>query len=253
LSTKTSSSRVQSVERALGILSGFTQPGQRSSVAEIGRRLGVHKSTSSRLVATLVAAGYLERTDGERVGLGGEFVRLGRLALSSRSLADVAAPEMEALADAAGETVTLAVADGGETLTVAQRAGTYAVGLQSWLGQRTALHATSDGKVLLAFGAAALRDGELEARTPDTITDRAVLAAELERARERGWATAEGDFELGLHGVAAPVRTSDSVCHAALCICGPAYRVRPADFPALGEQCASAAARIAALLDLQPA
>ena len=245
--------RIQSAERALRILRAFTEAGQQASVAEIGRQLGVHKSTASRLVATLVAAGFLERAGAtDHVGLGPELVRLGRLAMSSRSLPDVAAPEMDALAAAVGETVTLSVADTGETLTIAQSAGTHAVGLQSWLGRRSPLHATSDGKVLLAFGAARLPGGPLEARTPDTIVDRGVLAVELERARDRGWASAEGDFELGLNGVAAPIRTADGTCRAVLCVSGPAYRIRAADLPALGDQCASAAARIAARLDLQP-
>jgi DNA-binding IclR family transcriptional regulator len=126
------------------------------------------------------------------------------------------------------------------------------VRLQSWLGQRTPLHATSDGKVLLAFGAAQLPAGPLAARTPDTITARDALAADLQRVRTRGWATAEGDFELGLNGVAAPVRTADGTCRAALCLCGPSYRVRPDDLAALGQRCVAAAARLAALLDLQP-
>jgi DNA-binding IclR family transcriptional regulator len=238
----------------LRILRDFTQPGQRASVAEIGRQLGVHKSTSSRLVATLVAGGFLERAGGaEHVGLGPELVRLGRLSLSSRSLPDLASPEMGALARESGETVTLSVADAGETLTIAQSAGTHAVGLQSWLGRRSPLHATSDGKSLLAFGAVELPDGPLEARTPDTITDRTDLAIQLECARENGWASAEGDFELGLNGVAAPILTADGSCRAVLCVSGPAYRVRATDLPELGARCAAAAARIAALLDLEPA
>ena len=249
--TPANGARIQSAERVLRILSGFAHAGQQASVAEIGRQLGVHKSTASRLCATLVAAGFLERAGkSEHLSLGPELVRLGRLAMRGRSLPDLAAPEMQALARGAGETVTLAVADAGETLTIAQTAGTHAVGLQSWLGRRSPLHATSDGKVLLAFGAAQLPDGPLEARTPDTIVDRTALAAELERVRERGWGSAEGDFELGLHGVAAPIVTADGSCRAVLCVSGPAYRVRPADMPDLGARCAEAATRIAARLDL---
>lgn len=253
MSRISSSTGLQSVERALWIVSAFTEPGQRAGVAEIARRLGVHKSTSSRLVATLVSAGFLERTGDDRVGLGPELVRLGRLAVSSRSLEDVAGPELRTLAEATGETITLSVAEAGEAHTIAQHAGTHAVRLQSWLGQRTPLHATSDGKVLLAFGAAELPAGPLAARTPDTVTDRRALAAELDEIRARGWATAQGDFELGLNGVAAPVRTADGACRAALCLCGPSYRIRPEDLPALGERCVTAAARVASLLDLHPA
>lgn len=244
---------VRSADRALAILGAFSAPGQQKAVGEIGRELGVHKSTASRLVATLVAAGFLERSGvGERVTLGPELVRLGRLAVSSRALPDLAAPDMDALAASAGETVTLSVADDGRTLTIAQRAGSHAVGLQNWVGKRSPLHATSDGKVLLAFGAADLPGGALEPRTPETIIDRGVLAAALDAIRERGWAGAEGEFELGLNGVAVPILAADGACRAALCVSGPAYRVRATDFDAIGERCIAAAGRIAALLDLDP-
>jgi DNA-binding IclR family transcriptional regulator len=245
--------RIQSVERALRILHAFDAPGQRLTVAELARRLDVHKSTASRLAATLVAAGFLERGgDGDQLALGPELVRLGRLAVSGRSLPDVARPVMDELAAQLGETVTLSVPEGHEALTVAQSEGTFAVGLQGWLGRRAPLHATSDGKVLLAFGAATVPDGKLEARTPDTITDRSALDAELASVRERGWGSSRGDFELGLNGVAAPVLSPDGACRAALCVSGPAYRVRARDLSSLGQRCTAAAARIAALLDLAP-
>ncbi|MDO8212048.1 IclR family transcriptional regulator [Conexibacter sp. CPCC 206217] len=246
------SGKVQSVERALTVLRAFTEPGQRLSLAELAGRLDVHKSTASRLAMTLVSAGFLERGDDERLTLGPELVRLGRLAVSGRSLPEIARPVMDELAAQTGEAVTLSVPDAGEALTIAQSEGTFAVGLQSWLGKHAPLHATSDGKVLLAFGAAALPAGELVARTPDTITDRAALAAELARVRERGWGSSRGDFELGLNGAAAPILAPDGSCRGALCVSGPAYRVQTDDLAALGARCAAAAARIASLLDLAP-
>lgn len=245
--------RIQSVERALRILRAFTEPAQRLTVAELARRLDVHKSTASRLAATLVAAGFLERGgESDPLVLGPELVRLGRLAVSGRSLPEIARPVMDELAAQLGETVTLSIPDGGQGLTIGQSEGTYAVGLQNWLGKHAPLHATSDGKVLLAFGAAALPDGELARRTPDTIVDRAALDAELAQVRERGWGSSEGDFELGLNGVAAPILAPDGGCRAALCISGPAYRVSAGDLATLAARVAAAAARVAALLDLAP-
>ncbi|MDO8186547.1 IclR family transcriptional regulator [Conexibacter sp. JD483] len=245
--------RIQSVERALRILRAFTEPGQRLTVAELARRLDVHKSTASRLAATLVSAGFLERGgENDPLVLGPQLVRLGRLAVSGRSLPEIARPVMDELAAQLGETVTLSVPDAGQALTIGQSEGTFAVGLQNWLGKRAPLHATSDGKVLLAFGAATLPAGELSARTPDTIVDRAALDAELAQLRERGWGSSRGDFELGLNGVAAPILLPDGTCRAALCLSGPAYRVRSDDLAALAARVAFAARRIAALLDLAP-
>jgi IclR family acetate operon transcriptional repressor len=88
----------------------------------------------------------------------------------------------------------------------------------------------------------------LEPRTPATVVDPDALALELARVRERGWATAEGDFEAGLNGVAAPILDEAGRCRAALCVSGPAYRLPSEDLPALAERCRAAAARIGGLL-----
>jgi DNA-binding IclR family transcriptional regulator len=246
--------RIQSVERALRMLRAFATPGQQLTVGALARHLGVHKSTASRLAATLVAAGFLERGgDDDQLALGPELLRLGRLAASGRSLPEAARPVMDELAAETGETVTLSVAEAHGALTIAQSEGSFAVGLQGWLHRTSPLHATSDGKVLLAFGAATLPEGELEATSLDTITDRTALDAELAQVRARGWGSARGDFELGLNGVAAPIFAPGAVCRAALCISGPAYRIPEQDFPVLGARCATAAARIAAVLDFPAA
>lgn len=237
---------IQSVERALRILVAFGAPEQQLTVGELSRMLDVHKSTASRLVATLVSTGFLERGLGDaQLRLGPELARLGRLADDGRGLADAARPIMDELAAETGETVTLSVADCHEAVTIAQSEASFAIGVQTWLGQRSPLHCTSDGKVLLAFAAAELGAGTLERRTSDTITEPRALAVELARVRERGWATATGDFEAGLHGAAAPVLDAAGRCRAAVCVSGPAYRIGADALPALGDRCRAAAARIA--------
>ena len=153
--------------------------------------------------------------------LGPEVARLGTLA--GRELAAIAQPLMERLAARTGETATLGVVAAGETLTVAQAGGRHVVSAGNWVGLRTPVHCTADGKVLLAFGAATLPSG-LEPRTERTIVDPAALERELREARARGYAIAEGELEPGLVGVAAPV-WRDGACVAALCISGPEYRL----------------------------
>lgn len=245
------SGRIQSVERALRILLAFGDAtAGELTIAELARTLDVHKSTASRLVATLADAGFLDRGDDGAdapLRLGAELARLGRIAAGRRDLTDLAEPVLAELAAQTGETTTLAVLDGTDVVTVAERAGAHVVGPHSWLGRRSPLHSTSDGKAFLAFAATPLPDGPLERLTPATVTDRRKLKAELAKARTDGWATATGDFEQGLNGVAAPVLDGEGRCVATVCVSGPSYRLRPEDFARVGALCRDAGRRVGAL------
>jgi DNA-binding IclR family transcriptional regulator len=238
-----------SVERALRILLSFDGEQQALSIGEIAAFLQVHKSTASRLTATLHRAGLLERAEADgRFRLGSEVARLGLLALAGRTLIEAARKPMKEAAVATGETVTLAVLTGNELTTVAQVDSSHVVGPHNWVGRRTRLHTTSDGKVFLAFGDAPLPDGPLVGLTPQTVTRRAALRRELVAVRERGWAQAIGELEDGLHGVAAPVLDAGGHCRAALSISGPAYRLAPERLPVVAIACIEAATRIGSQL-----
>jgi DNA-binding IclR family transcriptional regulator len=235
---------VQTVDRALRILQSFEDDGDARSVSEIASRLGVHRSTASRLAGTLAARGFLERApDGDSFQLGPQLGRLGMLAVGARSLIEVARRPMERLAWHTGETVTFAVRHGNEAATVAQVDARYVVGVMNWVGRRTPLHCTSDGKVLLAFGDERLA-GALPKLTSRTITSRAELERQLDEVRERGWASAVGEFEDGLQGVAVPVFDSSARCLAALSVSGPSYRVPREAFTELAQQCKKIAQEI---------
>jgi DNA-binding IclR family transcriptional regulator len=239
----------QSVERALRILLSFDAQEQEVSVAEIAALLGVHKSTASRLTATLCRNALLERShDSGRFRLGPEVARLGLLALAGRDLLAVARGAMNALAARTEETVTLAILDGGLATTIAEVGTPHVVGTRTWLGRGTPLHATSDGKVFLAYGGGPLPKGPLRALTARTQTNRVRLRRELAQIRTQGWAQALGELEDGLHGIAAPVFDASGHCHAALSVSGPAYRITADVVPEIGRACAESAAQIGSML-----
>jgi DNA-binding IclR family transcriptional regulator len=245
---------VHTVARALDMLTAFEPDRQELAVREFAALLDVHKSTASRLAGTLASHGFLQRVAGsDSFRLGPEAARVGLLAVGGRGLADAARPALDALAAETGETVVLSVPAGGEALVVAQADSRYRVGASSWIGNGTPLHASSDGKALLAFGAAELPAGPLVSLTPSTVTTRAELLGRLAAIRERGWATAVGDFEEGLNGVAAPVFASDGACVGALSVSGPAYRVSVERLEDLGPRCVAAARAVGARLDAKAA
>jgi IclR family acetate operon transcriptional repressor len=218
-------STLQTADRALRVLQEFGAPNQALTVSKVADRLGIHRSTVSRLVGTLESRGFLERPGpGELLRLGPEVARLGRVALAGRELASIARPVMDRLAGDTRETVTLAVPAGGDVLTVAQSEGKHFIASGNWVGVRTAAHCCSDGKVLLAFGALELPPGRLTRFAPATIVDRRALARELQLVRARRAAVCVSELEDGLVGLAVPVRDAGA-CIAALCISGPAYRL----------------------------
>jgi len=242
---------VQSADRALAILTAFDEGRPDLGVSELAGELGMHKSTVSRLLAALERRGLVRRA-GERFAPGPELARLGTLAIRGFTLAGAARAPLELLAERTGETVNLAVRDGDRALNVLQVDATHFVGVTDWTGRAAPLHATANGKALLACG-----DGpaarKLTRLTPKTIVDRRELRAELERTRRAGFAVAVEELELGLHAVAAPVFDAGGDCVAAVSVSGPAYRLHEARLPELGELCAVAAADVSSRLGFRRA
>ena len=244
--------RLQTADRALQVLQVFGTHPEGLTVSEIATRLGLHRSTASRLVSTLEARGFLERAAiGSLLRLGPEVARIGRVALAGRELATVARPVLNGLAAETGETVTLAVPTDGQVMTVAQADGSYFVSSGKWVGVQTPLHCAADGKVLLAFDGAPADFAGLTRRTKRTIVDPQVLARELDAVRRRGFAIAEGELEEGLVGVAAPVREGGS-CIAALCVSGPEYRLDGKAARGLARKCIARAAQLERSLGARP-
>jgi DNA-binding IclR family transcriptional regulator len=239
---------LRSVNRALRALELIAEAGE-LGVTELGRRLGVHKATASRLAATLARRGLIERdpvSDRYRLGFG--LIRLAGTAMAGLDLVSSARPVLEELADKTHETVTLGVLSGDEVVSIDQVTGTRSIVSVSWVGKRTSLHTTSTGKVLLA----AMSEAELERRlarglersTPNTVTDPAELRAQLVEVRSRGWAQTLEELEEGLNAVAAPVRQAGGEVVGALSVSGPAFRMRPVDLPRLGRLTAMSAEQV---------
>ncbi len=226
---------LHSVRRAISALEEISDAGE-LGVSELGRRLGVHKATASRLVATLAERGMLERDPvTERFRLGFGLIRLAGAAMAGLDIVRVSHPILEDLAERTRETVNLGVLAGDSVVYIDQVTGTRSIVAVSWVGRRTPLHCTSNGKVLLAHMDPAERDAQLAEplteMTPRTVTDPAVLGRQLDEIARRGYAQTVEELEEGLNAVAAPVWQADGQVTAALSVSGPAFRMRPMDLP----------------------
>lgn len=239
---------VQSVDRAVRVLELLARRGD-LGVTELAAELGVHKSTAFRLVGALETHGLVEQTGPRgkyRLGFG--VVRLAGARTAGDNLVRQSHPVCEELAAEVGETVNVAILSGDSAINLTQVLGSAAVITQNWVGRPTPLHATSSGKVLLAhLPQSELRKvlrGRLEAFTPNTITDRRLLRRELEEIRDRGYAHAVEELEIGLNAVAAPILGQSGAVVAAVSVSGPSYRLREADMPSIATRVVGAGQEI---------
>ena len=226
------SAAVQSVDRALLVMELLARQGQ-AGVTELAAELGVHKSTVSRLIAALEARGFVEQVS-ERgpYRLGHSIARLARASSGEPDLARVGQDVCDGLAADVAETVNVAILDGDRIVNVAEAIGPAEITLRTWVGQSCPAHATSSGKVLLAWTEASVaRLGDpLQSFTDRTVVDLAALEHELAGVRQRGWASVSEELEVGLNAVAAPIRDANAEVVAALSVSGPSYRLSEGQF-----------------------
>ena len=251
MSNSDSAAQVQSVDRAISVLELLAQG--EAGITEIAGELGVHKSTVSRLVSVLEARGLVEQL-GERgkYAIGFGVVRLAGAATGRMDLTKLGQPVCQSLADEFGETVNIAVHDAGVAINITQARGSAAVSAVNWIGQRTPLHATSSGKVLLAYLDLAERKRlvslPLYSYTENTVVDASRLLSELEGVARRGYAACFEELELGLHAVAVPVRGHRGEVVAAMSASGPSYRLSRERVEQIVPTMAAAAADLSAQL-----
>ena len=244
-----SPSRVQSVDRAIRLLRAVADAGSGgAATVALGESCGLNRATAWRILSTLESHGIVvsDRPTGHWT-LGPGLVDIARSAGSDVVLRDVH-EVLKRVALQTGETAALAVLREG-ALTYVDEVFPSAIVSASWSGQAVSLHATSTGKVLLAWSTqeelARLLPRRLKRFTDTTITDRATLRAELDHTRERGYATCHGESDPIAWGVSAPVLDRTGRLLAVLSIWGPPPRVSPERFPALGAIAVAAATKMA--------
>jgi IclR family acetate operon transcriptional repressor len=203
-----------------------------------------------RLLATLDARGLVEQNaERGRYQLGYGVAQLAAGATRTGNLSLLGLPVRRELAETVGETVNVAVRDGRWVVSVDQVIGAAAVTTMNWVGQRSPMHATSAGKVFLAYMPPDQLDvvlGEdLERYTLHTVVDPIVLREQLGLVRDRGFASTSEEHETGLAAIAAPIRSIDGGVVAAVTVSGPPFRVDQDTIPGLAKHVVAAADEIA--------
>jgi DNA-binding IclR family transcriptional regulator len=216
--------------KVMEVLDAYGPDDRVLTLAALGRRTGLPKTTIHRVVNDLVAARLLERAEpGFR--LSRHLFELGLRSSEERVLVDVAVPYMEDLYELCHETVHLGVRDGFDVVYLAKIGGHRQVTAPSRVGGRLPLHCTAIGKALLAHSSqdllAAYFDRPIERRSPRTVIAHGLLRRQLDEVSARGIAFEHEESAVGLACVAAPVLGLNRDVRAAVSVSGPVTRFDP--------------------------
>src|SRR5438445_7679816 len=235
------------VERALAMLEAVALEPEGLSNAEISRKLEIPKSSASYILRTLETQGYLTRnpeTGKYRVGL--KVLSLSRGALIGIDVREVALPIMRHLMEKTNLTCHLAILDGPDAVYIEKVEPQGFIRMDTWVGRRMRVHATSVGKSLVApipqqKVEKIIAERSMERRTPKTITSASHLFKELEKVRSQGYAVDDEENNLGARCVGAPVFNQKGEIEASLGLSGTIHQVNAQTMPRILEALKDAA------------
>lgn len=216
---------VRAVERALDILLCFTEDAE-LSLTEIAGKVGLHKSTVHRLLASLEGKGFILRSPStEKYRLGFRLWELAANLSQSDDPEVVLLPEMEHLRDLCGETVSLYVRDGLVRVRIQAVQSSQAIRRVAPVGARLPLYVGASSKVLVAFADDGTKEQVLQSPDWPAGLDRAQFVQQLEEVRGCGYAISIEEREVGAAAVAVPIFNRSQRLAAALAVSGPSNRL----------------------------
>ncbi len=238
------------VERALAMLEAVAHESDGLSNADLSRKLKIPKSSASYILRTLETQGYLNRnpeTGKYRVGL--KILSLSRGALTGIDVREVALPIMRHLMKQTNLTCHLAILDGPMAVYIEKVEPEGFIKMDTWVGRRMPVHATSVGKSLVAHIPRErlekiIAERGMEKRTPKTITTLPKLLKELEKVREQGYSVDDEENNMGARCVGAPIFNQNGLVEASLGLSGTINQVNPHTMPRILEHLKDAARHV---------
>lgn len=251
-------SPIASLVKSLRVLEEIALAGGRSSVAELIGLTGLERTTVQRVLRTLQAEGYLERTARGEYGVAPRGYVLGAMLSKGSHLEVAAGPVLRKLQVATGETVHAAILDGTDVVSIAYVPSSRMLTFNFPIGTRIPAYASTLGRCMLAHlaperASAVLQQSERRARTGATKTTIKELRAELEVVRNQGFCAASDELEAGVSAVAAPVLGPTGEALAAINIVIPTAQVNePNGYSALIPKVVDAARELSERLGWSP-
>jgi IclR family transcriptional regulator, KDG regulon repressor len=216
----------RSIERGFAILSCICHSNSPISLSEISKRAGFDKATTSRILATLVALGFVSKNlSNRRYGPGP-----GLYGLMPKDIKSVCRPHLKDLLAATNETICLIKQQGIMRECIDVLEPDRELRVVATLGRFVPIQVGSSGRVLLAFrpideAKRILGKTDWVSFTPQTELDRDKYLCQLEKVRELGYATTIGEITLGSSALSAPVFDNFGNIIAAITVRGPESRM----------------------------
>jgi DNA-binding IclR family transcriptional regulator len=226
-------SGAQSAYRVLDVLTEVSlNPG--STAGEVAKTLKLTAPTAHRLLRVLCDRGFAVQNEEGKYVPGPQLRVLLGDGIDHAMLEEIARPLLARLRDDTTETVFLSVRDGLQLVYLVVMRSPHSVQMYGEVGQQIPLHATSQGKVILAFlppgvGDRIIDQLELPRYTPSTIASPAELHESMYDIRRDGYALNLEERELGVRSIAAPVLDAAGNVVASVCVGGPIFRVSEKD------------------------
>lgn len=249
---------IAALNNGIAVLRAFSVEDPLLGVSEIAAKLGLHKSTVSRILATLESADLVERDpQSRRFRLGLGVIGMAGPLLANLDVRRVAYPHLAELNRLVGETVALMVWDGSEAVCVEQVPSRHQVKHTTPLGTHYSTAASSSVQVFLAhFDVFTMRRLVSSGAIDLPGADEPVLEAYSLRLREalaRGYALNYGETSLEEVGIAAPVLDHRGDAVAAVLVSAPRFRVSREQAGTIAEAVMECARVIGQRLGGQPA
>ena len=195
--------------RVFALLNAFDRDRTRMNLTSLSEASGLPIATAHRILQELSRLGIVERNTDGTFQIGVRLWEVGSLAARQLDLRQTARPTMEALHETTGQAVQLVVLDGDEALCVEKVSGSGAVANLTEIAGRLPLHATSVGRVILAYDETGLlirlAATGFERCTPRTMVMPGILQANVTKVRSNKIAYCYEEYTVGTSSMAAPI------------------------------------------------
>ncbi len=249
---------IQSVDRALDILSLFSATRPRLGITEMSRLQGLPKPTVHGLVRTLVKRGFLTQDpETRKYSLGLKIYELGIMLCGALKVNQLGSGPADRLVKRFELTARIAMWDQNSVLVTATLYPHWQRVPFQQLGPRVPAYCTAIGKAILAYLPAQelktyLRENHFHPYTTNTLTTRKTLAEDLRQTRIRGYSVDREEFMMGLACIGVPIFDHTGRPAGSLSLSGEAGLLARKDFGQMTQELTQTASEISGYMGYQP-
>ncbi len=223
-----------SVDKTFAILEYFTVQKPEWSITELARELDSNKSTVYRFLSDMEKRGVMyQNSNSGKYGLGLKLFELGNRVQINSAFTDITHPSLVKVGESITETVHIGILKNKQVYYVDKVESPQGLRISTTIGSFSPAHATSLGKILLAFShdLNLIVSEKLKSYTANTLTNQKKLVTELKKIKSQGYAVDYEEFEIGLICVAVPIYNQKNEVVASLSAAGPANRFKQNELP----------------------